>query len=265
MEYRKQHLAKRGFVMRGLAVAIEKAYVIVDRILWRRYRRVICISETVRDRVAQGGLWPRDKMVVMYPGVDGAGIAASDRFEPFFFLPGRLMWTKNIELGIAAFQAFRHATGRDYRLIVAGMVDVKSQAYYALLRSLAAGDAAIVFHDSPTDQEMDEYYDRCAAVLFTAFNEDLGLTPMEAMAHGKPVIAVNRGGPTEVVEHGVTGFLEEANAKTFAAAMTILTSDERILRTMGQAGLERVKRFTWEKFVSDLDGLLEACVNGNTP
>ena len=48
---------------------------------------------------------------------------------------------------------------------------------------------AIVFHIAPTDAEMRDYYDRCAVTLLTAFNEDLGLTPMEAMARGKPVIA----------------------------------------------------------------------------
>ena len=258
-EYRKRHLARQGF-MRALAVAIEKAYVPIDRILWRRYRRVVCISETVRERAAQGGLCRREDMVVMYPGVDGATIAASDRFEPFFLLPGRIMWTKNIELGIAAFKSFRQATGRDYRLLIAGMVDEKSREYKARLESMAGSDGAIAFHVSPTDAEMRDYYDRCAAVLFTAFNEDLGLTPMEAMARGKPVIAVNRGGPREVVEHQVTGYLVDADPGRFSDAMTLLTSDEARLRAMGRAGLERVKRFTWEKFVRDLDDLLEATV-----
>jgi glycosyltransferase involved in cell wall biosynthesis len=194
----------------------------------------------------------------MYPGVDGATIAASERFEPFFFLPGRIMWTKNIELGIAAFLAFRRATGRDYRLVIAGMVDEKSREYLSSLRSMAGNDGATAFHIDPTDAQMHDYYGRCAAVLFTAFNEDLGLTPMEAMAHGKSVIAVNRGGPQEVVEHQVTGYLVDADPGRFCAAMQQLTADDSRLRAMGRAGLERVRRFTWEKFVNDLDDLLEA-------
>ena len=107
---------------------------------------------------------------------------------------------------------------------------------------------------------MGDYYSRCSAVLFTAFNEDLGLTPMEAMARGKPVIAVNRGGPREVVEDGVTGFLVEADPGPFCEALTLLTADDAKRRSMGLAGLERVKRFTWQKFVRDLDDLLDATV-----
>lgn len=256
MEYRKRHLERQG-PARWMALVLETGYRLMDRWLWKRYDRVVCISETVRDRVARGGLCAPGDMVVMYPGVDGAGISASDRMERFFFLPGRIMWTKNIQLGIEAFVRFRRATGADYRLYVAGMVDEKSRDYLAYLRSLAQGDEAIVFHLDPTDAQMQDYYSRCTAVLFTAFNEDLGLTPMEAMARGKAVVAVNRGGPREVVEHEVTGYLVEPDVDSFAGAIGRLTADEDRLRAMGRAGLERVKRFTWERFVADLDDLLD--------
>lgn len=258
-EYRRRHLSRQG-ARRLLALGAERAWVAVDRLLWRRYQSVVCISEAVRDRAAAGGLRRREDMLVLYPGVDGARIQASDRFEPFFFLPGRIMWTKNIELGIAAFQAFRRGAGRDWRLVVAGMVDEKSRPYIARLRAMAGDDGAVEFHIAPTDEQLWGWYDRCAAVLFTAFNEDLGLTPMEAMARGKPVIAVNRGGPREVVEDGVTGWLVEAEPERFREAMARLVSDPARQRAMGRAGLERVKRFTWERFVSDLDDVLEATV-----
>ena len=261
MEYRKRHLDRQG-PRRWAAVLLEKGFNQIDRRLWRRYDKVVCISETVRERVVRGGLRAREDMVVLYPGVDAATIAQSERMEPFFFLPGRIMWTKNIELGIVGFRKFREATGLEFRLVVAGMVDEKSREYLERLRELAGEDFGIEFHIGPTDAEMQDYYSRCAAVLFTAFNEDLGLTPMEAMARGKAVIAVNRGGPREVVEHEVTGYLVEADADSFAGAIGRLTANAARLRTMGSAGLERVRRFTWDRFVSDLDDLLDETVAG---
>ena len=259
LEYRKRHLERQGAWRLG-ALLLEKGFNRLDRRLWRRYDKVVCISETVRERVARGGLCARDEMVVLYPGVDGSTIAPSERMEPFFFLPGRIMWTKKIELGIEAFLKFREATGLDYRLVIAGMVDEKSREYLVRLRALAAGDPRIEFHIGPTDAQMQDYYAACTAVLFTAFNEDLGLTPMEAMARGKAVIAVNRGGPREVVEHEVTGYLVEGDPDSFAGAMGRLTRDPARLKAMGRAGLERVKRFTWERFVTDLDDVLDAAV-----
>jgi glycosyltransferase involved in cell wall biosynthesis len=258
-EYRRRHLARQG-LGRALAILIEKTYVILDRLLWRRYREVVCISNTVRERVVSGQLYPESRLQVMYPGIDAAAIVPSTQFEPFFFLPGRIVWTKNIELGIEGYLQFRRAAGAGYRLVVAGMVDNKSQEYFARLRALAGTDNDIEFHVDPSDAQMRDYYQRCTAVLFTSFNEDLGLTPMEAMTCGKPVIAVNCGGPREVIEDGKTGFLVPAAPGQFAHAMLRLISDPTRPRVMGLAGAERVKRYTWDKFVSGLDDLLESTV-----
>ena len=69
----------------------------------------------------------------------------------------------------------------DFRLVVAGIVDHKSAEYAARLRALAGDDPAIVFHVRPSDAELRQLYGTCRAVLFTAFNEDWGIVPIEAM------------------------------------------------------------------------------------
>jgi glycosyltransferase involved in cell wall biosynthesis len=78
------------------------------------------------------------------------------------------------------------------------------------------------FVESPSDSTLIDLYQRCIGVLFPAQNEDWGLVPLEAMACGKPVIAVNRGGPTESLLHGETGFLVPDRPQDFAAALTLL-------------------------------------------
>lgn len=45
------------------------------------------------------------------------------------------------------------------------------------------------------------------ALVYTPVNEHFGITPLEAMAAGRPVIACNTGGPCETVIHGQTGIL----------------------------------------------------------
>lgn len=258
-EYRLRHLGRQG-ARRWAALVLEQGYKAVDRWLWRRYRRVVCISEAVKQRAEAGGLLAGLPVEVCYPGIDAQSARASGRFEDFLFIPGRIMWTKNIELGVAAFLQYRKATGARTRLVVAGMVDGKSGEYFAGLQALAGEGHGVEFVLSPSDAQMRDYYDRCSAVLFTAFNEDLGLTPMEAMASGKPVIAVDRGGPREVVEHQVTGYLVPADANSFALAMELLLSDPQRLRRMGEAGLQRVRRFGWDHFVAQLDDSLDRMV-----
>jgi glycosyltransferase involved in cell wall biosynthesis len=258
-EYRKRHFAANPR-RKHRAMLMGECYRIVDRLLWQRYDRVICISETVKARVVDNHLASADKIDVLYTGVDERRISVSDCTEPFFFLPGRIMWTKHIELGIKAFLQFRKQSQQPYRLVIAGTVDRKSQPYLVYLRHLARDCPDIEFALEPTDEQMQSYYRRCFATLFTAFNEDLGLTPMEAMVHGKPVIAVNKGGPTEVVKHLETGLLLPADENSFAAGMMALGADAARAKSYGAVGAQRVASFGWSSFVAGVDRTLAQVV-----
>src|SRR5262249_41363159 len=109
----------------------------------------------------------------------------------------------------------------------------------------------------PTDKEMEQLYKDCYAVLFTAFNEDFGLTLLEAMSQGKPVVAVNRGGPIEVVFHQETGLLVDCEVQAFSCAMEFLVEHPSLATQMGKNGLERCKNFTWDTFVEKIDRYLD--------
>ena len=61
-----------------------------------------------------------------------------------------------------------------------------------------------------SEEGLVDLYSRCKGLICTAVYEDFGMTPLEAMASGKPVIAVNEGGFTETVVNGETGLLVEA-------------------------------------------------------
>ena len=262
-EYRARHLAARG-ARRPFALAFERVYRSLDRLAWRRYAHTFCISETVKQRVVRGGLFPADAIELAHPGIDESGIALSPVREPFFFLPGRIMWTKNIELGIEAFLRCRPAQERGFRLVIAGMVDAKSGPYHRRLQALAEGHAGIELIRNPSDARMDDLYRRCWATLFTAFNEDWGLTPLEAMRHGKAVIGVNRGGPTETIVHGESGLLASAEPDAFASAMSELILDPGRTERMGHLAVERARCFTWRVFADRVDDSLDRLSSWNS-
>lgn len=254
--YRERHLSRNRALLPA-ALFFEIVYRFIDRRAWRHYDHVFCISECVKQRVLDGRLADAGRVSIAYPGIDGGRIEPSDTFEPFFFLPGRIMWTKNIELGIEAFRLLRKQTGTEHKLVIAGMVDAKSRPYYEHLRTIAKDEPAIEFVVNPSDDRMRDMYRRCYALLFTAFNEDLGLTPLEAMTCGKPSIAVNRGGPVEVVRHEETGLLVEPEPKAFYRAMVELIENPERARTMGQAGAVRAGQFTWDRFLESLDAYVD--------
>jgi glycosyltransferase involved in cell wall biosynthesis len=257
-EYRRRALHGRGVLGRLAFRAGSAVFAAVDRLAWRRYRRIFCISEESRRRALRGRLASEDRLEVLHVGLGVRSPEPSDRFEPFFLVAGRIMWTKNLELAIEAFRRFGRANpGHRFRLVIAGMVDGKSRGYLDALRAQAADLPGVEFHIAPSDQELADLYSRCHAVLFTAFNEDWGIVPLEAMAFGKPVIATNRGGPREVVQPGIQGFLEPAEPDAFAARLSELASDLPRAREMGRAGFRHAARFTWERYGEQIDAAID--------
>ena len=223
------------------------------------------LEQAVMHYLDSVGLRDARDVQVAYPGIDPGQIRAADQWQPYFLLAGRIMWTKNIEMGIAAFAQARAKIGPEWRLVIAGMVDAKSEAYMTALRAFAAEVGGVEFRVAPSDDEMRALYEGCTAVVFTAFNEDWGLVPLEAMAAGKPVIAVNRGGPCETVLHGQTGYLEEDSPEAFARRMTELAANQPLARQLGLAGTERVRQFTWDAFVEGLDRMVDQLAEPTTP
>jgi len=65
---------------------------------------------------------------------------------------------------------------------------------------------SISFLGNQTDDALIEYYATCKGLIFPG-EEDFGITPLEAMASGKPVIAYGKGGALETVIDGKTGIL----------------------------------------------------------
>ncbi|MDP9312693.1 MAG: glycosyltransferase [Chloroflexota bacterium] len=92
-----------------------------------------------------------------------------------------------------------------------------------------------------------EYYSAGDVIVTTPWYEPFGLTPLEGMACGRPVIGSAVGGITYTLADGVTGLLvPPREPHALAAALQKLLMDDTLRETMGRAARERVERkFTW--------------------
>lgn len=116
----------------------------------------------------------------------------------------------------------------------------------------------VLFLQSISDAQKLYLLQQARALLYTPTNEHFGIVPVEAMYMRCPVVAVNSGGPTESISHGVTGFLCSPEEKIWMEALkTLMNKKEYELKAMGQAGHDRViSLFSLDAFVMQLSKLL---------
>jgi glycosyltransferase involved in cell wall biosynthesis len=257
----------RAHDFRRSASVLERAGVrmfrLVDRVAWRRFDRVFCNSRETARRLRQYRLVRPGHIEILHPGVDLAELRLRGG-EPQrdFLLPGRIAEAKNLELGIEAFLRLRRAGAlpEGFRLVVAGMVDVKSRPYHRRLQAMIAGCPDVELVVDPDDASLHALYRRAWAVLCCSINEDWGLTVIEGMGFGKPVIAVGQGGPAESVLHERTGLLVSPSVEGFSAAMARLAADPRLRARLGAAARVRAGDYDWGRFVARLDDYVEGVV-----
>jgi len=165
----------------------------------------------------------RREAETIYPPVDIGSFPLTTGQDDFYLVVSRLVCYKKIDLAIAACNAMQR------RLVVIGEGET-----IRALRKLAG--PTITFLGHQPDEVVREHYQRCRAFLFPS-EEDIGLTPIEAQACGRPVIAYGRGGALETVRgffhrdafdpDSCTGlFFAEQTAESLSEAIRMFESIE---------------------------------------
>jgi glycosyltransferase involved in cell wall biosynthesis len=107
----------------------------------------------------------------------------------------------------------------DKKLLIAGKV----YPGYESLKATAPPN--VKFLGAVSDIELLRLYGNCRGFLTTAIDEDYGLTPLEAMASGKPVVATKEGGYLETVIDGITGILVSPDILSICDAVKKIDHD----------------------------------------
>ncbi|MBI4674640.1 MAG: glycosyltransferase family 4 protein [Chloroflexi bacterium] len=127
----------------------------------------------------------------------------------------------------------------------------ENDALHALARELNLADA-VYFTGFVPDQALPAHYAASDVYVHTCKNESFGLSVLEASAAGLPVIAVNEGGPREIIRDGETGLLTDATPDAIANAVHELAHDAARCKQMGEAGRQRVAAlYSWERGAQD--------------
>lgn len=237
-------LARLPFARRTIARVWTAGHSTFDRRAVRRCDRVIAISENVRDRVRR--YYGLDAGVI-YPPV----ATSHFRFKElgnFWLSVSRLYPEKRIELQLEIFRRLP-----EERLVLVGGYS-KGDRAERYVASLKPPPNVTVLGEIEEDELLD-LYARCRGFLTTAVDEDFGITPVEANAAGKCVLATDEGGYRETIVHGATGFLLSPDAELFARKIREL--DEGRLLSMKEACMARARVFDESTFLERMRSAIE--------
>ncbi|MGB8644270.1 MAG: glycosyltransferase [Anaerolineae bacterium] len=152
---------------------------------------------------------------------------------------------KRIDLFLRAFARI-HAEAPTAVALVVG-AGPEAARLDALAHELGIQDAVRLTGFVP-DEELPAYYALATLYLHTCKRESFGLSVLEASAAGVPVVAVDEGGPREIIVNGESGLLVDSNPAALAAGAVLLLENEERRRSMGEVARRRVAEYyTWDK------------------
>lgn len=212
----------------------------ISQRVYRSSRRVICISERVREQVLDGA-GPGCRTSVVYNGVDPELFSPGTETSaggPIVLSVGNLIPIKGHELLIRAVAAL----GPDFPALTLDIIGrgPEESRLQALAQQLGVGNQ-VRFLGVQSRQQVAAAMRKCTVFALPSRYEGLGCVYLEAMSTGKPVIGCRGQGIAEIIQHGSNGFLVGPdNERELTLALAMLLRDEPRRRNLGAAGRDTI-------------------------
>ncbi len=189
----------------------------------------------------------------VYNGTNVDLFTFGDKHEDYLLFAGRIAPEKGVK------EAIQVARMSHHRLLIIGPVNHGSQGYFDQYIKPELDDQILYLGRMDQDQ-LPKYYQKAKAVLTPIqWEEPFGLTTIEAMACGAPVISLHRGAAPEIIEHGKNGFIVPSITEMVEAVAKI----DQINRIDCRHHVER--NFSITQMVDGYEAAFRRLVHQNLP
>jgi glycosyltransferase involved in cell wall biosynthesis len=201
-DWNQEYLSEQkvGMFRKGAAVTAMNMMRLWDLAAADRVDHFVANSHTTAKRIK--AYYGRDSTVI-YPPVNVENFEVSHKRQGYYLVVSRLSPYKRIDIVVKAFNKLK------FPLVIIG-----AGSEFSSLQAMASPHVKLIGFQS--DEVVRNYLKYCNAFIFSA-EDDFGITAVEAMASGKPVLALRRGGATETVIEGVTGEFFDAPLEELVA------------------------------------------------
>jgi glycosyltransferase involved in cell wall biosynthesis len=225
-------------------------------------RHVVTLSEYTHRQLVDDEQIAPDRITIVSPAADPLfqpvrDTALLDAVRERYQLPERFLFTlgstdprKNVRSVVAAYRLLPGELQADVGLVVAGAEwhGLDGDAWRDSERIRAVG--------AVPDEDLVALYSLADAFVFASVHEGFGMTPLEAMSCGAPVICSNATSLPEVVGDAAL-LVPPTDLEAIAGAMTELLGDAAARDRYAAAGFERARCYSWDRAAQVLLGTLE--------
>jgi len=209
-------LQRQSFFQKLLFRIWVKLHRIVYEYSVSHVRCIVANSINTQKRIKQ---YLNRESKVIYPPIDVSGYKFKE-YGDFWLSVNRLYPEKRVELQIEAFRKLP----QERLVIVGGHAEADHAMPYATsIQNNLPDNVELLGHI--TEDKLIDLYARCKGFITTSLDEDFGMTPIEAMASGKAVVAMNEGGCRETVINDSTGLLISASIDEIVDAVCTISGD----------------------------------------
>lgn len=223
----------------------------------RRTDHIIAVSESTRRDIVNLLGVSEDKITVIHEAADPryrplsrqeALSFVGDRFgvpDRFILFVSTIEPRKNVEGLLRAYRQFLDDYKLDVGLVLAGASGWLYEDVFRVVDELDLGKACR-FLGRVNQEELLHLYNAARCLAHPAFYEGFGLTPLEAMACGTPVVASNVSSLPEVVGDAAI-LVDPQDKEQLTVALWRLATDDDLWKQLREKGLQRAKAFSWNK------------------
>jgi glycosyltransferase involved in cell wall biosynthesis len=213
-------------------------------LLTRNVSRLFVQSHTIQRRLA---IWPELRSTVLYPPAPQRPYRC-DEYGDYVFMVSRLTPLKRADLLV---EALAQPGAAGIRAVIAGEGEERDRLQQVIAQRGLADRVTLA--GRLDDNELLDHLARCRAVCFPPFEEDYGFVTAEAFASRKAVVTCrDSGGPAELVEDHVTGFIAEPDPQSLAVALGRVMNDVTTARAMGERAFAAGAQLNWPDAVRQL-------------
>ena len=220
-------------------------YKFIVPINCRRADKIITVSNYSKKEILTLYPFTKNKIEVIYLGFDPKFKQLNLKKKNQILYVGSLNERKNF---VGVLKSFLSLKNKDISLLIVGnffsnfLINEETEN---LLKSVQE-HKNIIFKSNVSNNELIKLYNESKLFLFPSFYEGFGLPVLEAMACGTPVITSNVSSLPEVGGDAVL-YCNPNDIVDIKEKIELLLEDENLQKSMIKNGLERVKKFTWEK------------------